>query len=110
MFAIIVHFRIQKLKNKQTFTQTEKAKSSHFDRTRGGKNQIFPTIVITRWNDEKSRMFLRKTILGSAQHYVITNVKLLFVFGIPKNAKESDRDNILNEQEQYHDMIIPGES
>ena len=25
--------------------QTEKAKSSHFDRTRGFKNQIFPTIV-----------------------------------------------------------------
>ena len=23
--------------------QTEKAKSSHFDRTRGDKNQIFPT-------------------------------------------------------------------
>ena len=44
MFAIIVHFNIQKLKNKQTFIQTEKAKSSHFDRTRGDKNQIFPTI------------------------------------------------------------------
>ena len=25
--------------------QTEKAKSSHFDRTRGFKNQIFPTLV-----------------------------------------------------------------
>ena len=25
--------------------QTEKAKSSHFDRTRGLKNQIFPTLV-----------------------------------------------------------------
>ena len=25
--------------------QTEKAKSSHFDRTRGDKNQIFPTLV-----------------------------------------------------------------
>ena len=25
--------------------QTEKAKSSHFDRTRGFKNQIFPTMV-----------------------------------------------------------------
>ena len=44
MFAIIVHFNIQKLKNKHTFIQTEKAKSSHFDRTRGDKNQIFPTI------------------------------------------------------------------
>ena len=45
LFAIIVHFNIQKLKNKQTFIQTEKAKSSHFDRTRGDKNQIFPTLV-----------------------------------------------------------------
>ena len=43
LFAIIVHFNIQKLKNKHTFIQTEKAKSSHFDRTRGDKNQIFPT-------------------------------------------------------------------
>ena len=25
--------------------QTEKAKSSHFDRTRGDKKQIFPTLV-----------------------------------------------------------------
>ena len=45
-FYIIVHFNIQKLKNKQTFIQTEKAKSSHFDRTRGDKNQIFPTLVL----------------------------------------------------------------
>ena len=45
LFAIIVHFNIQKLKNKQTFIQTEKAKSSHFDRTRGDKKQIFPTYI-----------------------------------------------------------------
>ena len=44
-FAIIVHFKIQKLKNKQTVIQTEKAKSSHFDRTRGNKNLIFRTFV-----------------------------------------------------------------
>ena len=31
-------------KNKHTFLKTEKAKSSHFDRTRGYKNQIFPTL------------------------------------------------------------------
>ena len=43
LFAIIVHFNIQKLKNKHTFVQTEKAKSSHFDRMRGDKKQIFPT-------------------------------------------------------------------
>ena len=46
LFAIIVHFNIQKLKNKQTFIQTEKAKPSHFNRTRGDKKQIFPTIII----------------------------------------------------------------
>ena len=44
LFAIIVHFNIQKLRNKHTFIQTEKAKSSHFDRTRGDKKQIFPTL------------------------------------------------------------------
>ena len=27
--------------------QTEKAKSSHFDRTRGDKNQIFPTYMFS---------------------------------------------------------------
>ena len=48
LFAIIVHFNIQKLKNKHTFIQTEKAKSSHFDRTRGDKKQIFPTQDISK--------------------------------------------------------------
>ena len=43
---IIVHFIIQKLKNKHIFLKTEKAKSSHFDRTRGYKNQKFPTLEI----------------------------------------------------------------
>ena len=28
--------------------QTEKAKSSHFDRTRGLKNQIFPTLDLSQ--------------------------------------------------------------
>ena len=28
--------------------QTEKAKSSHFDRTRGFKNQIFPTLTLSQ--------------------------------------------------------------
>ena len=44
LFDIIVDLNIQKLKNKHTFKQTKKAKSSHFDRTRVDKNQIFPTI------------------------------------------------------------------
>ena len=46
LFNTFVHFIIQKLKNKQNFIQTEKAKSSYFDRTRGDKNQIFPTLVL----------------------------------------------------------------
>ena len=33
--------------------QTEKAKSSHFDRTRGDKNQIFPTLDNTTLLDGK---------------------------------------------------------
>ena len=44
-FYIIVHLIIQKLKNKHAFLKTEKAKSSHFDRMRGDKNQIFPTFM-----------------------------------------------------------------
>ena len=60
MFAIIVHFNIQKWKNKQTFIQTEKAKSSHFDRTRGDKNHIFPTLVV----------FVPEFYLNKATEYV----------------------------------------
>ena len=50
---IIVNFIIQKLKNKHTFLKKykkpEKAKFSHFDRTRGDKNQIFLNIVSAFW-------------------------------------------------------------
>ena len=60
MFAIIVHFNIQKLKIKQTFLQTEKAKSSHFDRTRGDKNQIFPTKGTTDIDKEGLRAVIKK--------------------------------------------------
>ena len=35
--------------------QTEKAKSSHCDRTRGFKNQIFPTIVAREMVQEKPK-------------------------------------------------------
>ena len=38
------------MKNKQTFLQTEKAKSSHFDRTRGDKKQ-------TKINNDKYELF-----------------------------------------------------
>ena len=67
LFAIIVHFNIQNLKNKQTFIQTEKAKSSHFDRTRGDKNQIFPTLV----NETGFLMRIQK-LLPALETLVIT--------------------------------------
>ena len=38
------NWKINTLSSKRM--QTEKAKSSHFDRTRGFKNQIFPTLVL----------------------------------------------------------------
>ena len=59
MFAIIVHFNIQKLKNKPTFIQTEKAKSSHFDRTRGDKKQIFPTLLAHKIQSPQEREALQ---------------------------------------------------
>ena len=62
MFAIIVHFNIQKLKNKHTFIQTEKAKSSHFDRTRGDKKQIFPTLAsIKFFKHKQQKAYMIKT-------------------------------------------------
>ena len=63
LFSITVHFNIQKLKNKHTFIQTERAKSSHFDRTRGFKNQIFPTIIAT----QKFFIFFCFVILAGAK-------------------------------------------
>ena len=52
LFDIIVHFIIQKLKNKHTFlkkpqkvAKLSKAKFSHFEGTRGDKKQIFPTQI-----------------------------------------------------------------
>ena len=54
LFDIIVNFIIQKLKNKHTFlkkpqkvAKLSKAKFSHFEGTRGDKNQIFRTLVIS---------------------------------------------------------------
>ena len=34
--------------------QTEKAKSSYFDRTRGDKNQIFPTLGRSQYQNKKA--------------------------------------------------------
>ena len=67
LFAIIVHFNIQKLKNKQTFIQTEKAKSSHFDRARGDKKQIFPTLESFQYPS----IFIKMTKLLFANLYKI---------------------------------------
>ena len=40
--------------------QTVKAKSSHFDRTRGDKNQIFPTLA--DYDDEKDFIFVEDDV------------------------------------------------
>ena len=46
--------------------QTETAKSSHFDRTRGLKNQIFPTYVVlhskSQWTQDWTTQFLHKRL------------------------------------------------
>ena len=73
LFAIIVHFNIPKLKNKQIFIQTEKAKSSHFDRTRGDKIQIFPTSVffvfftniVTRLFEDEKSIIVISSVVGT---------------------------------------------
>ena len=82
LFAIIVHFNIQKLKNKQTSLQTEKAKSSHFDRTRGDKNQIFPTLLTFSCSVSRTDVILQ---IGSATY---NYSRLLF-------EKGSGMDNLL---------------
>ena len=82
MFAIIVHFNIQKLKNKHTLIQTEKAKSSHFDRTRGEKNQIFLTkvtnLVCGKISVALVQEIEKSVRLNKAIPDVETNVKSLF--------------------------------
>lgn len=64
-------------------------------------------LVITRWNDIESRMFVRNAVLESTERRL--HGKVLFVFGISKNASKNERIAIKNEQEKYRDMIIPGE-
>ena len=39
-----------------------------------------------------------------------SDIKLLFVFGIPKSAKFMDVEKIIQENLQFQDMIIPGKS
>ena len=69
-------------------------------------------LVITRWNDHGSRIFLRNT-LGFTNKWTPNqtfqkNKKLLFVFGIPKNVSLSEMNQLRDENTVYQDMIIPG--
>ena len=60
-------------------------------------------LVIVRWHDLKSRMFLRNTVKNKK------NTKLLFVFGIPKSAKKEELQELQQENNEYQDLIIPSE-
>ena len=53
LFDKIVHFIIQKLKNKHKSLETEKAKSSHFDRMRGDKNHKLEMLLYLQYFPEK---------------------------------------------------------
>ena len=72
-------------------------------------NVSIAILVITRWNDLESRMFLRNTILGSTEKALLKKIKLLFVFGIPQNMSKNESDQMKNEQDEFQDMIIPSE-
>ena len=72
-------------------------------------NVSIAILVITRWNDLESRMFVRNTLLGSTGKELLTKIKLLFVFGIPHNVSKFERIQMKNEQDEFQDMIIPGE-
>ena len=97
---IIVHSIIQKLKNKHTKSmQTEKAKSSHFDRTRGDKKQIFPTLVcsspkVLDFNEKKASLGVRSpcyhpmqraALLDKSEIYILTTNNSPFYNGLEHN-------------------------
>lgn len=67
-------------------------------------------LVITRWHDIASRTFLRNTLGFTNKSQQESDIKLLFVFGIPKNASNVELDKIKEENNKYQDMIIPGAS
>ena len=60
-------------------------------------------LVIVRWDDSESRMFLRKTLSQQNMDFV----KLMFVFGIPNSASGHDLRAIKIENDFHQDMIIP---
>jgi len=64
-------------------------------------------LVITRWHDIASRTFLRNTLGFTNKSQEKSDIKLLFVFGIPKNASNVELAKIKEENNEYQDMIIP---
>ena len=66
-------------------------------------------LIIVRWNDKESRMFLRDTItmVNNIENY--PRIQLLFVFGLPKFATDHEFAQIKSENDLYQDMIIPSE-
>ena len=65
-------------------------------------------LVIVRWSDRGSRMFLRNTVKNKVD--VEQEIQLLFVFGLPKHASNYEFAQIKAENDLYHDMIVPGKS
>lgn len=56
---------------------------------------------------KESRDFLRETINLVKKIDFDPKIQLLFVFGLPKFATNSEFAQIKTENEQYQDMIIP---
>ena len=65
-------------------------------------------LVITRWHDIASRTFLRNTLGFTNKPQPESDIKLVFVFGIPKNISNVELAKIKEENNEYQDMIIPG--
>ena len=83
-------------------------------------------LVITRWNDKPKRNSIRNILAsfrrGKNRYHksihtltdlsfiqkIESEAQLLFVFGIPKSAKFGDVVNIIQENMEFQDMIIPG--
>jgi len=63
-------------------------------------------LVITRWHDSSNRMSLRNT-LGSKIKANHQNTKLIFVLGVPENATDLQKEQIVEENKKYQDILIP---
>ena len=62
-------------------------------------------LVLNRWNDNASRMFIRASL---GLHDNDKNTKLIFVFGIPKNISFSEMSQLEKENNLYQDMVVSG--